>query len=93
MRKWDKEFLAKVREEGGKDEEYRQSQDQMEKEAVLADPAPKDRKVREKTLSEGLIYQRNLLWVPKGLVRQIIESEHDRKVAGHMGQDKTFELI
>ena len=33
-----------------------------------------------------------MLWVPKGLVRQIIESEHDTKVAGHMGQDKTMEL-
>ena len=31
--------------------------------------------------------------MPKGLVQQILESEHDIKAAGHMGQDKTIELI
>jgi len=31
--------------------------------------------------------------MPKGLVQRIMESEHDTKVAGHMGQDKTIELI
>jgi len=40
-----------------------------------------------------LLYRRNLLWVPKGLVQRIMESEHDTKVAGHMGEDKTIELI
>lgn len=95
MRKWDKEFLSKVREEGKKDEEYQQTWTQIEKEVVLADPVPKDRKVTEGRLSvqEGLVYRRNILCIPKGLVRQIIESEHDTKVAGHMGQDKTIELI
>ena len=27
------------------------------------------------------------------LIQAILESEHDTKVAGHMGQDKTIELI
>ena len=85
-RKWDKEFLAKVRKEGGKDEEYRQNRDQLEREAALADPALKDQKIKEKTLSKGLVYQGNLLWVPNGLVQEIMESEHDIKVAGNMGQ-------
>jgi len=40
-----------------------------------------------------MLYRKNLLWVPKGLIEQILESEHDTKVAGHMGQDKTIELI
>jgi len=34
-----------------------------------------------------------MLWVPEELIREIMESEHDTKVAGHMGQDKTIELI
>jgi len=28
-----------------------------------------------------------------GRIQQILESEHDSKIAGHMGQDKTIELI
>ena len=40
-----------------------------------------------------MLYRKNLLWVPKGLVQRILESEHDTKVAGHMCQDKTIELI
>jgi hypothetical protein len=36
-----------------------------------------------------------MLWIPdnKDLIQKILESEHDTKVAGHMGQDKTIELI
>jgi len=55
--------------------------------------SPKDRKVKELSCKDNLLYRRNLLWIPKGLVQEIIESEHDTKVAGHMGQDKTIELI
>jgi hypothetical protein len=36
-----------------------------------------------------------MLWVPenKNLIRQVLESEHDTKAAGQMGQDKTIELV
>jgi len=46
-------------------------------------------------LREGMVYRKGLLWVPndKDLIQRILESEHDTKVAGHMGQDKTIELI
>jgi len=61
---------------------------------VAADELPsKDRKVKELGNENGVLYQKNLLWVPKGLVQRVLESEHDTKVAGHMGQDKTIELI
>jgi len=89
-RRWMEEFLAKVREEGKKDEAYEQAKKQ---EAVTGSPSPKDRKAREWNWENDLLYQRNLLWVPKGLVQKVMESEHDTKVAGHMGQDKTIELI
>jgi hypothetical protein len=46
-------------------------------------------------LKDGLLYRKGMLWVPedKDLIRQVLESEHDTKAAGHMGQDKTIELI
>jgi len=53
----------------------------------------KDRKVEELENENGVLYRKNLLWVPKGLLQRILESEHNTKVAGHMGQDKTIELI
>jgi len=36
-----------------------------------------------------------MLWIPEdgNLKNMILESEHDTKIAGHMGQDKTIELI
>jgi len=34
-----------------------------------------------------------MLWVPEGLVQKILESKHDTRIAGHMGQDKMIELI
>jgi len=72
------------------DEAYEQAR---KEEAATEDPSVKDRKVRELSCENDLLYRRNLLWVPKGLVQRIMESEHDTKVAGHMGQDKTIELI
>jgi len=36
-----------------------------------------------------------MLWIlgDGELIRSILESEHDLRIAGHMGQDKTIELI
>ena len=45
------------------------------------------------TQQNGILYRRGWLWVPKGLVPEILKSEHDSKIAGHFGQDKTIELI
>ena len=45
----------------------------------------KDRKVRELENENGVLYRKNLLWVTKGLVQRILESDHDTKVAGQMG--------
>jgi len=89
-RNWSEEFAADVRKEGVKDEAYNQARKQ---EAAAEELPPKDRKVRELSCVEGLLYRRNLLWVPEGLIQRVVESEHDTKVAGHMGQDKTIELI
>jgi len=54
-----------------------------------------DRKARKETLEirNGLIYRKDMLWVLEELIQKVLESEHDTKVAGHMGQDKTIELV
>jgi len=90
-RKWSEEFLAELRKEGGKDKTYRK----VKKEAASEELVPKDRKVKEEILEirDGLLYWKKLLWAPEGMVQQIMESEHDTRVAGHMGQDKTIKLV
>jgi len=89
-RKWSKEFLTRVREEGKKDDAYKRAKKQ---EAAAEQRVPKDRKVKELSYENNLLYQWNLLWIPEGLVQRVMESEHYMKVARHMGQDKTIELI
>jgi len=84
-RKWLKEFLAEVSENGKMDKTY-----QTAKKEATGELAQKDQKTKEK---DRLLYWENLLWVPEGSVQRIMESEHNTKVAGHMGQDKTIELI
>ena len=84
------EFLANIREEGKKDKAYEQARKQK---AAAEEVPPKDRKVKELSCENNLLYRRNLLCVPTRLVQKVMESEHDTKVAGHMGQDKTIELI
>jgi hypothetical protein len=41
------------------------------------------------------LYYKGRLWIPDDLQlkKDILEAEHDSKVAGHMGQDKTIELV
>lgn len=47
------------------------------------------------TLDHGAVLYRNRLWIPEGdtLREEILHDEHDSQLAGHMGQDKTTELI
>jgi len=70
-----------------RDATYQQAWENAGKEEVTGQ-APKE---IEKL--DDLLYRRKQLWVPAQLVPQVMESEHDTKVAGHMGQDKTIELI
>jgi len=89
-RKWNKGFLKKVQEEGRKDANYQEAM-----EAVLKEERRMDRKAGNETLEakDELLYRKSMLWIPEGMVQRILESEHDTMVAGHMGQDKTIELI
>ena len=96
-RKWSKEFLATIVREGKRDQEYGETR--KRKESGLVESAPKVRKDREGKedseirLQDDLLYRKGKLWIPEGAIRSVLESEHDTKVAGHMGQDKTIEII
>ena len=43
--------------------------------------------------SNDILHYRGRLYVPKQMIPTILESEHDNKVAGHFGQEKTIELL
>jgi len=79
------------------DGNYQQAWEQAKQDAAAGERSPKDRKVKEGILEirDELLYRKGMLWVPenKRLIKAILESEHDTKAAGHMGQDKTIELI
>ena len=94
-RKWSREFVEEVREKAKRDETYEKARKQVEEqEAALQKEQRTDRKARsELEIRDGLLYRKNTLWVLEGLTQKVLESEHDTKVAGHMGQDKTIELV
>jgi len=97
-RKWSAAFLEEVREAAGKDPQYEKARKQAG--TAAADLALKDRKIEEEgrkddgiRIQDDFLYRQEKLWIPAGTVQRVMESEHDTKVAGHMGQDKTIELI
>jgi len=45
------------------------------------------------TMSDGLLCWKNRIYVPEGLRQRVIQSEHDSKVAGHFGRERTMELL
>jgi hypothetical protein len=68
-----------------KDEDYKEAMKSLEKnEENLYDTLSQE---------EGVLYHGARFWVPSGLRTSVLESEYDSKVAGHMVQDKTKELI
>ena len=84
--------MGKIKEKGWKDMAYQQAWKEVE--AALPKEQQMNRKARSVLeIRDELLYRKSLLWVPEELVQEILESEHDTKVAGHMGQDKTIELI
>jgi len=44
-------------------------------------------------IRDGLLYRKKLHWALEQMIQQIMESEHDTRVAGHMRLDKTIKLI
>jgi hypothetical protein len=92
-RKWNEDFVVLVKKAGEADPVYRRAM-----EAAGPREAPQDgRKARKEILEikDGLLYRKGMLWISedKDLINTVLESEHDTKIAGHMGQDKTIELL
>ena len=78
--KWNSEFLDEV------------------KKAALVDPAYQKELIapgKNATVQDGILYFKNRLWIPNDLdlKKVIMSSEHNTRVAEHMGMDKTTELI
>jgi len=90
-RKWNPDFLEEVRKAARGDPAYQQGR----KEATTKELMPTERKEGKGNLElkDDLLYRKSMLWAPEGIVQRILESEHDTKVVGHKGQDKTIELI
>jgi transposase InsO family protein len=78
--RWSQEFLAAVKKAGTSDTRYQQA-------------LTSGNELLE--IEDGVLYRKKKLWVPEDpeLIVAILQSEHDSKIAGHMGQDKTIELI
>jgi len=89
-RKWSREFLAEISERRKNDSKYQKA----EREAGTAKERRKNPS-NKVTIEEGLLYWENRLWLPNDerLIQAVLESEPDTKVAGHMAQDRTIELI
>jgi hypothetical protein len=82
---WDTEFLRRVIGEGLKDQDYVKAMDSLRGGNKRADEILHE--------EDGILFRRLRLWIPSSLRDDVLVSEHDSKVAGHMGQDKTKELI
>jgi len=95
--RWGRDFLTQLREGVSMDKNYQQAWEQAKQDTAAGEQSPKDRKVKEGILEirDRLLYRKGMLWVPENerLIKAILESEHDTKIARHMGQDKTIELI
>ena len=85
--KFEKEFLESVQSAGQQDEEWKRVFESLSTRAGKVDG-----KVE---LKDGVLWREGLLWVPlsKQLKKVVLEAEHDSKIAGHFGRDKTYERI
>ena len=47
------------------------------------------------TYKDGMLYRKGKIWLPRddALKKTVFENKHDTMVAGHMGMDKTLEMI
>jgi hypothetical protein len=75
--KWSTEFVEKLTSEGEKDEEYKKEFNH------LLENEEQEQNILHQ--EEGILYRKLKLWVSSGLRLEVCESEHDSKVAGHMG--------
>jgi len=78
------EAKERIKEKARLDDKYKELCKQVVKEENID---------RNFTITDDLLCWKNRIYVPEGLRQRIIQSEHDSKVAGHFGRDRTMELI
>src|ERR1700709_2536568 len=90
LKKFDVDFLRKVKEAATKDEEWVMRRQELERLRNKGTDPPKFW-----TLKDELIYYKDRLFIPavEGIQTLIMKGCHDSKVAGHFGQEKTLEIV
>jgi hypothetical protein len=81
--KWNLEFLKDNKIEGLKDKDYRDAFKGLTEGDL--------KEIHDQP--DGMLFRKSALWVQTSLTISIIGSEHNSKVASHMGQENTKELI
>jgi len=77
-----------------------------QKEAILQDAKLDDEYIRlckavlkgenvntNYAIKEDILTWKGRIYVPKGMKKKVMKSEYDSKIAGHLGRDRTMELI
>lgn len=87
---FDHAFLQEIRKAGKQDSTWNEAYTMLE-----ADPTAKVPKHLTLDKANRVLLWKNRLYIPdnEALRVLVLESEHDSKVAGHFGQDKTVELV
>ena len=94
--RWNEKFVEEIQKTAKEDKAYKEAWKRTEEQETAGRKEQRvGRKARSEALEirDGVLYRKGMLWVPEGAVQNVLKSEHDTKVAGHMGQDKTIELI
>ena len=90
MQTMDEIFLNRIRMAGKDDDIWTERKEELSRMKERDGQLPKNWE-----LEDGLIYYKNRLFIPSNeeLLIEIAKGCHDSKVAGHFGQEKTFELV
>lgn len=85
---WNEDFIRQIKQAADDDAEYQKT---------MRDLGGDDEGLshHKNKVKDGLLYHGENLWVPNNsaIKLSILQSEHDTKVAGHMGMDRTIDLI
>jgi hypothetical protein len=93
VKKWNEDFIRVVEKAGKADPGYRTAMETARPRESQQEGRKAGNDILE--IKDGLLYRKGMLWIleDKDLINSILSSDHDTKIAGHMGQDKTIELI
>ena len=89
VRKWTKWFTEQLQTKAKTDKAYQEAYEAATTDKITS----AGQRTSDLTIEDGMLYRKGLCWIPEDMVPHILESEHDSRVAGHFGQEKTEELI